>query len=72
MTNQGDLSLLEDPVAKELLESQHLARLAYVWTDGTWRVVPVWFHWDGRDLVIAGPVEAPEDEGAARRTRRSP
>jgi hypothetical protein len=60
MPKQGDLSLLEDPVAQELLGLQHLARLAYVWTDGTPRVVPVWFHWDGRELVIAGPPNAPK------------
>jgi hypothetical protein len=35
MPEQGDLSLLEDPVAQELLNSTHLARLAYVWPDGT-------------------------------------
>jgi PPOX class probable F420-dependent enzyme len=57
---QGDLSLLDDPVAQELLNSTHLARLAYVWPDGTPRVVPVWFHWDGRELVIAGPPDAPK------------
>jgi hypothetical protein len=57
---QGDLSLLEDPVAQELLGSQHLARLAYMWKDGTPRVVPVWFHWDGSELVIAGPPTAPK------------
>jgi hypothetical protein len=60
MSKQGDLSLLEHPVAQELLGSQHLARLAYIWTDGTPRVVPVWFHWDGRELVIAGPPTAPK------------
>jgi PPOX class probable F420-dependent enzyme len=63
---QGDLSLLEDPVAQELLQSTHLARLAYVWTDGTPRVVPVWFHWDGRELVIAGPPDAPKMKALPR------
>jgi len=57
---QGDLSLLQDPVAQELLNSTHLARLAYVCPDGTPRVVPVWFHWDGRELVIGGPPDAPK------------
>jgi PPOX class probable F420-dependent enzyme len=66
MSKQGDLSLLEDPVAQELLQSTHLARLAYIWTDGTPRVVPVWFHWDGRDLVIAGPPNAPKMKALPR------
>lgn len=50
--NQGDLALLEHPVAKELLVSNIPARLAYVATDGTPRVLPIWFHWDGRQLVM--------------------
>jgi PPOX class probable F420-dependent enzyme len=60
MPKQGDLSLLNDPVAKELLQSTRLARLAYIWKDGTPRVVPVWFHWDGKELVMAGPPDAPK------------
>jgi PPOX class probable F420-dependent enzyme len=66
MPEQGDLSLLEDPVAKELLQSTHLARLAYVWPDGTPRVVPVWFHWDGQELVIGGPPDAPKMKALER------
>ena len=34
-TRQGDLALLDDPVAQRLLRSPAPARLAYVWTDGT-------------------------------------
>ena len=49
---QGDLALLEHPVAKELLASNIPARMAYVATDGTPRVLPIWFHWDGRQLVM--------------------
>jgi hypothetical protein len=30
MPKQGDLSLLDDPVAKELLQSTRLARFAYI------------------------------------------
>ena len=60
MANQGDLSLLHDPVAKQLLESPIPARLAYMWTDGTPRVVPIWFHWTGKEIVMAGPPDAPK------------
>jgi Pyridoxamine 5'-phosphate oxidase len=56
----NDLALLQDPVAQELLQSRQLARLAYVWTDGTPRVVPTWFHWDGRAVTIGTPVKAPK------------
>ena len=49
---QGDLSLLDHPAAQELLVSRIPARLAYIGLDGTPRVVPIWFHWDGRDFVM--------------------
>jgi hypothetical protein len=51
--HQGDLALLDDPVARTLLQSTIPARLAYSWTDGTPRVVPIWFHWTGEELVMA-------------------
>jgi nitroimidazol reductase NimA-like FMN-containing flavoprotein (pyridoxamine 5'-phosphate oxidase superfamily) len=59
-TKQGDLSLLDDPVAQELLHSTNLARLAYTWHDGTPRVVPIWFHWDGEAIVLGSPPNAPK------------
>jgi hypothetical protein len=49
---KGGLELFEDPVAQELLASTIPARLAYTWTDGTPRVVSLWFHWNGTDLVM--------------------
>lgn len=57
---QGDLSLLEHPAARELLHSKIPARLAYVWTDGTPRVVPIWFHWNGSEFVMGTPPKAPK------------
>jgi hypothetical protein len=54
------LTILEDPVAQELLTSRQPARLAYSWTDGTPRVVPIWFHWDGRAITMGSPVRAPK------------
>jgi hypothetical protein len=59
-TRQGDTALLDDPVAQELLQSRYPAHLAYNWTDGTPRVVPIWFHWDGRAVVMCSPVNAPK------------
>ena len=41
---QESVELLQHPASKELLQSAIPARLAYVWTDGTPRVVPIWFH----------------------------
>ena len=59
-TQQGSLDLLADPVAQQLLTSTLPARLAYVWTDGTPRVVPIGFHWNGSELVIGTFPDAPK------------
>jgi PPOX class probable F420-dependent enzyme len=56
----GDLALLDDPLAVELLTSRFPARLAYLWSDGTPRVVPLWFHWTGSELVMCSPSKAPK------------
>jgi hypothetical protein len=63
---QGDLSLLEHPASQELLQSKIPARLAYVGTDGSPRVVPIWFHWNGRDIVMASPPKAPKLKALAK------
>jgi len=63
---QGDLALLEHPFSKELLVSQIPARLAYVWMDGTPRVVPIWFHWNGKEVVMASPPKAPKLKALAK------
>ena len=57
---QGDLELLSDPVAKELLNSNIPARLAYVGRNGKPRVVPIWFHWNEKEIVLGTPVNAPK------------
>ena len=57
---QGGLDLLQHPVSKELLQSRIPARLAYVWTDQTPRVIPIWFHWNGTEFVLATPPKAPK------------
>lgn len=50
---QGDVRLLGTDLARELLASTELARLAYVAKDGTPRVFPIMFKWDGQELVFA-------------------
>jgi hypothetical protein len=59
-TKQGDLALLDDPVAQTLLQSTIPARLAYNWRDGTPRVVPIGFHWNGKEIVLGTPPDAPK------------
>jgi hypothetical protein len=68
---QGDLGLLQHPASKELLGSKIPARLAYIWTDGTPRVIPIWFHWNGRELVMATPPKAPKLKALAKNPKVS-
>ena len=63
---QGSLELLQHPASRELLHSPIPARLAYVWTDGSPRVVPIWFHWNGREVVMASPSKAPKLKALAK------
>ncbi|HEY8547055.1 MAG TPA: pyridoxamine 5'-phosphate oxidase family protein [Acidimicrobiales bacterium] len=56
---QGDLRLLHTDAARELLASSIPARLAYVAPDGTPRVVPTWFEWNGTEIVMATYVTGP-------------
>ena len=69
MTPQGDVSLLNDPVAQRLLQAPIPAQLAYTWTDGTPRALPIGFHWDGQKLILGSPPEAPKMKALARNPR---
>jgi hypothetical protein len=57
---QGDLRLLETELAQQLLRSSIPARLAFVATDGTPRVVPTWFEWNGAEIVMVTYVAGPD------------
>ena len=57
---QGDLELLQSPTAQALLSSTNVAHLSYIWTDGTPRVVPVWFFWNGEEIILGSPALAPK------------
>jgi hypothetical protein len=59
-TQQGSVELLNDPVAQRMLQSTVPARFAYNWTDGTPRVVPIGFHWNGSEIVLGTPPDAPK------------
>lgn len=62
---QGDLRLLDTDVAQRRLAALSPLRLAYVAQDGTPRVVPVLFHWNGAEVVMGG--FAPSARGRALR-----
>jgi hypothetical protein len=63
---QGSLELLQRPESKDLLRSTIPARLAYVWNDGTPRVIPIWFHWNGHEFVLGTPPKAPKLKALAK------
>ena len=68
---QGELGLLQHPASQDLLQSKIPARLAYVWMDGTPRVVPIWFHWNGQNIVMASPPKAPKLKALAKNPKVS-
>lgn len=68
---QGDLSLLQHPASQELLRSKIPARIAYIGTDGAPRVVPIWFHWNGHEIVMASPPKAPKLKALAKNPKVS-
>ncbi len=58
--DQGDLALLGSDLAVKLLQSRIPARFAYTWTDGTPRVIPTFFHWNGEEVVMGSTTRAPK------------
>ncbi len=59
-TLQGSLDLLDTPLAQELLHSALPAHLAYNWRDGTPRLIPIGFYWNGQEIVVCSPPDAPK------------
>jgi hypothetical protein len=57
---QRNLKLLDNELARSLLNATVPARLAYIAKDGTPRVIPTWFHWNGREVVIATFIAGPQ------------
>lgn len=57
--------MLESAIAQRLLASAVPARLAYRALDGTPRVLPMWFHWTGTELVLATHVPSHEVDALA-------
>ncbi len=57
---QGDLALLDHPVAIDLLGSAIPARVGYLALDGTPRVSPMWLTWNGTELVFGAAGTSPK------------
>jgi hypothetical protein len=59
--NAADLaSEIGQPGAEALLRQATLVRLAYSGSDGSPRVVPVGFHWNGQEVVVCTATTAPK------------
>ena len=58
MPQDDILSVLNDPLAQELLDSNIPARLAYTGRDGAPRAIPIAFHWTGMEFVVCTPPHA--------------
>lgn len=58
--SEAHTALLSDPVAQDLLGSAIPARFAYTWRDGTPRVIPIWFHWTGSEILLGAPPNSPK------------
>ena len=69
MTQENILRLFKDPVAQELLNSKIPARLAYTALDGSPRVVPIWFHWDGERFVLGTAPGSPKVKALTRNAK---
>jgi uncharacterized protein YndB with AHSA1/START domain len=52
--------VLADPVAQALLHSPLVMRMAYTGTDGSPRVVPIGYLWNGTDFVVCTTPKAPK------------
>jgi pyridoxamine 5'-phosphate oxidase-like protein len=54
------MNVLNDPLAQELMASSIPARVGYTSVDGSPRVVPLGFHWNGEQFVICTVPGAPK------------
>ena len=59
MQTKDVADILNKPISQEML-NRDLARLAYIAKDGTPRVVPIGFTWNGSEVVMCSPTNAPK------------
>jgi hypothetical protein len=59
------IALMNDPVARELIAAPIHARLAYSALDGSPRVIPIGYSWDGAHVVMGSPLNAPKIKALA-------
>src|SRR6185312_1674426 len=54
------ISVLNEPLAQQLLNSSIPVRMAYDGVDGFPRVIPMGFHWNGGQFVVCTAPTAPK------------
>jgi hypothetical protein len=65
MQRDPTIDLMNDPVAQELVKAPIHARLAYCARDGSPRVIPVGYIWNGEVFAIGSPVNSPKVKALA-------
>lgn len=65
MHHEAIIDLMNDPIAQELVNAPIHARLAYNAQDGSPRVIPIGYTWNGEAFVMASPLNAPKVEALA-------
>lgn len=65
MQRDAILDLMNDPVAQELVNAPIHARLAYNAKDGSPRVIPMGYLWNGEVFVMGSPVNSPKVKALA-------
>jgi hypothetical protein len=65
MQRDAIIDLMNDPVAQELVKAPIHARFAYSARDGSPRVIPIGYVWNGEDFVMGSPVNSPKVKALA-------
>lgn len=65
MQRDAIIDLMNDPVAQELIKAPIHARLAYSAKDGSPRVIPIGYTWNGDVFVMGSPVNSPKVKALA-------
>jgi hypothetical protein len=65
LQREAIIDVMNDPVAQELVNAPIHARFAYSARDGSPRVIPIGYSWNGEVFVMASPVNAPKVKALA-------
>ena len=66
MDREKVIHVLNDPLGQDLLNTNHLVRLAYIGGDGYPRVIPIGFYWNGAQIIVCTATNAPKVRALAR------